>query len=200
MSRYDEDGEASMPAELWEANLRRALSGRRGRRALAELREALMALPEHRLIGGAMCTVSAAKRREALAAEDVRRWEQTPAQWRPDKPRLDGADDLDALMETEGEGCCAIGALLWHQKVRAGVDPVEAFDSLPLLLGDSDEGGLYRTAELGRDAGLTMTLAWHIAYRNDEEFEHMTPEQRWSAFVTWIDAELAADQAVKAGA
>jgi hypothetical protein len=50
---------------------------------------------------------------------------------------------------------------------------------------------LSQTAGLGQQAGLTYTLAWELAYRNDETYERMTPEERYTAFLAWIDRELA---------
>ena len=173
MSRFDDyyDGE-DFPnqAALWYANVQRALGGKRGKKALAELREALLALPEKRLIAGALCTVGGVERRAA----DHGKWYQ---------------EDFSAKIESDGEGVCAIGAYLWFKKVKAGADPRTAFDDLPTLLdvdGDSD----YQTAEHGRAAGLTFTLAQTLAYRNDEAFEGMTPEQRYDAFMGWLDGQL----------
>lgn len=66
MSRFGE-GEEWFPGQfwLWQANLERALGGARGQAALAELEEALLALPEPKLISGHLalkgqvCTVGA---------------------------------------------------------------------------------------------------------------------------------------------
>jgi hypothetical protein len=55
VSRYSDYGdEEAFPGQfdLYLANLRRAFAGKRGRKFLAGLREALMALPEHRLLHG----------------------------------------------------------------------------------------------------------------------------------------------------
>ena len=177
MSRYgdDTDYDQSYPNEaaLWHANAERALRGKRGRKALADLREALTALPEPRLIEGALCTVNPEKRLARLAAST----------W--------AYKDLEYRLEEDGAiGVCAIGALLWHRRVKAGMDPDEAFDSLPTL-PDSDYD-LDDTAKLAvRDAGLAHSLAWMLAYRNDEQYEGMTPEERYMAFLAWIDRELA---------
>ena len=172
MSRFDcDDYEMEYPNahELWAANVDRALKGKRGRRALAELREALLALPEKRLIEGALCTVG--HRREPTGDRD---WYQQDLNFKID--------------EQGGEGVCAIGAFIWHKKVKAGTDPEAAFAELPVLL-DSDGGG-YETASAGKRAGLTYTLAQSLAYRNDESYAAMTPEERYTAFMAWIDAEL----------
>ena len=200
MSRYnDYDDYEGEPEQIlaqgrWEHNARVALKGKPGRKALRDLREALMALPEHRLIEGAVCTVGAGERRARIAAQERAAWERMSPRYRPAEPDLEVAGDLDALIRSEGEGVCAVGALVWHRKVKAGMDPAEAFASLPDL---ADEGtdALQETAHLAKEeAGLTFTLAWELAYRNDETFSRKTPEERWTAFVAWIDQELAGDQ------
>jgi hypothetical protein len=168
---YDGDNYPNANALFW-ANADRALKGKRGRKVLADLREALLALPEPRLIDSALCTVSPEKRAEEFPEAWMRR------SWLADQ------------QDGPGEGVCAIGALLWHRKVKAGMDPAEAFDSLPTL-PDTDYG-LEDTADLAvTEAGLAYSLAWNLAYRNDETFEGMTPEERHAAFLAWIDRELA---------
>jgi hypothetical protein len=169
---YDyEEPEYMNAGELWAANARRALKGKRGQKALAELREALLALPEKRLIAGALCTVGGAEHPEIR---------DTTHAWR----RGDIADKL----ASEGEGVCAIGAYLWFKKVKAGADPQAAFLELPLLL-DTDSGP-WETAEAGQRAGLAYVLAYELAYKNDETFEGMTPEHRYEAFMAWLDEQL----------
>jgi len=224
MSRFsDYDDYEGEPGQIlamgrWQHNARVALKGKRGRQALRDLREALMALPEHKLIEGAVCTVGPGPRRAAYRAEaeqaQVRRREyylreaaRLRAEGRPDiaerfdgyaaSPReldLTGIEELDRHLERDGEGVCAVGAYVWYRKVKAGMDPAEAFASLP----DAVAGGgdaLEETARLGEAAGLTFTLAWELAYRNDEHFRRITPEERHAAFVAWIDTELAGQPA-----
>lgn len=180
MSRFDDyDYEEYFPnqGELWHANVKRALAGRRGKKALAELREALLALPEKRLIAGALCTIGGVEKR---VTDDPHGWYR---------------GDLELKLKYEGEGVCAIGAYLWFKKVKAGADPRAAFDELPTLL-DSDGGSDYETARAGQAAGLTFTLASTLAYRNDSAFDAMTPEQRYEAFMKWLDEQLADTGAV----
>jgi hypothetical protein len=188
---YEGEPEQILAQGRWEHNARVALKGKRGRKALADLREALLALPEKRLIEGAVCTVGAEKRRERWIAEATRAWESMKPEWRIGGPWTDEADNLAELVQHEGEGVCAVGALLWHRKVKAGTDPAEAFASLPDL-HDEGSDGLGETADLAKkEAGLTYTLAWELAYRNDETYELKTPEERYTAFLAWIDRELA---------
>lgn len=212
MSRFREndydDENAVLDYGRWQRNAKAVLKSKRGRKALATIREALMALPEHKLIESAFCTVGGADVR--LPEPDADEIEETKAQlarcgWTPDEiPQVlererkdrsrDRADLAELITQHGGGGVCVNGALVWWQKVKAGMDPDEAFASLPTLWeGDPDGHGepMHETALLGRDAGLVYTLAYELAYRNDETYRAMTPEDRWMAFVAWIDEELA---------
>lgn len=181
MSRFEDDGdgpEYNNAYELWQRNLRVALAGRRGQRALQDLRDALLALPDHRLIARALCTVG-----------EGRRPDDTRSHW--------AAGDFDELLAEQGSGVCAVGAYAWHQKVKSGRDPAAAFADLPTLT-DYDHGS-WETAEAGERAGLARTLASHLAYLNDETWGDRTPEQRWQACIDWIDKQLAPVSAVSGG-
>lgn len=220
MSRFSDDDnddyspEAILARGRWYNNARRALKGKRGRKALAELREAILALPEPRLIGGALCTVGGTARvpdvtPEAVAERVARGqamyaaagsapgddYAYNCAQWMR-QDREDERDAIAELVEADGEGVCAIGALIWHQKVKAGIDPAEAFASLPTVPGDAEDDPADETAGLGQQAGLTYTLAWVIASKNDQTWESKTPEERYAAFLAWINAELGEPAAV----
>lgn len=210
MSRWREydnydDERAVLDQGRWECNARAALKGKRGRKALAELREALMALPEHRLIDSAVCTVGGVDKRlpEMTDAEvDRIRAEYLSNslgdggyadQWAEGR-RQERVEEREALAETiakQGAGVCAMGAYLWYRRVKEGADPAEAFDAVPTVFDSDDGDPLEETAHLGEAAGLTFTLAWELAYKNDETYGGLTPERRWEAFVAWIDAELA---------
>jgi hypothetical protein len=188
MSRYYDDGDydESFPnqGELWAANAHRALKGKRGRKVLAELREALLALPEKRLIASAMCTVAPDKRRSEIA-NDAYGY---------------GRQEFDDVVSEQGEGVCAVGAFLWWRKVKAGADPAAAFDDLPMIFGDEDDGITQTANTAKREANVVFSLAWELAYRNDETYSAKTPEQRHEAFLSWIDEELGERVAAAASA
>lgn len=215
MSRYndydDYEGEVDqiLAQGRWERNARATLKSKRGRQALRDLRDALLALPDRRLIDSAVCTVGGVDQRvpsmtdaefDAMAALVAE--ESTYAAVNPDWPRQyaemsrEGREEerkrFAWIVEREGEGVCAIGAYLWHRKVKAGMDPAAAFAEIPSVF-DGEEGAgdaLNETAKLGEAAGLAYTLAWELAYRNDETYRSKTPEQRYEAFLAWIEAEL----------
>jgi hypothetical protein len=153
MSRfYEGDGDEDYPNQwaLWEKRAQLALEGRRGKAALRELREALEALPEKRLISGALCTIGLQSRLETMP-------ENVPGS-RFDWDTRKNVDDqipnperfeLEEFVEkhgTEPEGVCAMGAMAWHRKVKAGMDPAEAFASLPVL-PDTDYSSASKTAQ-----------------------------------------------------
>jgi len=210
MSRYvdgdDDDEFAVLDQGRWERNARAALKGRRGRKALAEIREALLALPEKRLIEGALCTVGGPER-VAQVTDDEADAEfarlKTAGVWQPGYYERDDVarwmreereDARKAIAENvAGQGCgvCVNGALLWHRLVKQGLSPDEAFAALPVIAGEGSSDPLSDTAKAAeKEAGIAYTLAWELAYRNDETYGRMTPGERYTAFLAWIDAEL----------
>jgi hypothetical protein len=201
---YDEE-DSEEQGRQWHERYAAALKSENGRQVLRDLREALMALPEPKLIESAMCTVGGADKRApqmteqdkaAYAAQyaglprfsdaDAQRWAEMEA-----RGRAELHDGLAELIAREGEGVCAVGAFLWHRKVKEGADPAEAFASLPLLFDHEEGDPLTDTADLGKQAGVAWELAWELAYMNDETFRGKTPEERHAAFVAWIDQQLA---------
>jgi hypothetical protein len=172
MSRFDGDDYdgPNFPNEqaFIDRNYDRALNSKKGRQSLAQLREALIALPDHKLIWGALCTVDT---KERFDHDDE---EVTPY----------------VITEAGGEGVCAVGAYVWHQRVKAGADPAQAFESLPTMFHE-DGDGPWETALEGQHAGLTYQMAWRLGQMNDEDFQSCTPEERWEKFVAWIDERLA---------
>ena len=165
----NDDYDENFPNEwaFWERRMKLACTSKRGRKALAELREALLALPERRLVEGALSTVR-------IVDRAVNGWQHDSAVEKHDQ---------------EGDGVCAVGAYIWHKRVKAGMSPDEAFDSLPILL--DDYSSLDETARVGEKEGLTYTLAYLLADLNDETFGHQTPEARWQRYMAWLDKELA---------
>lgn len=173
MSRTAGDGyddyDPNFPNEwaFWEHRTQQVLSSRNGFRALSELREALLALPEKRLIARALSTVG----KESILEND--RW-----------------GEARELLESEGSGVCAVGAYAWHQRVKAGMDPHEAMASLPLA--PDYDGDNWRTVEEGKRAGMQETLAYLVMDANDSIYEDLTPERRYEAVLAWVDRKLAA--------
>lgn len=211
---YEGDPEQILAMGRWQRNARATLKSKRGRKALRDIREALLALPEHRLIEGALCTVGGPARvpdvaEDAIATKIAKKaadyarcdldWTEQDAANTARWMRLDVEEEREGVASaigsaSQGEGVCLIGAYLWHQKVKSGMDPAGAFAELPTVTGRDDDP-LRKTAEIGEDAGLAYTLAWELAYRNDETFGKKTPEERWEAFVAWIDNELGEEAA-----
>jgi hypothetical protein len=184
----DDDDYEDWPNQgaFWWHNAQRALKGKRGRKALAELREALLMLPEKRLVSGAISTAALAT--EAQAMPDTRpSYSGTPGVMVPNYRKTEAV----AKCEAEGIGVCAVGAYLLRQRVlKLGETPAEAMQHLPSA-ADLEGSDLYETALLGQRAGLTQHLAFMLADRNDETYGSCTPEERYERFLAWIDQELA---------
>lgn len=182
MSRYgDGDGgeEYNNATDLWRKTMELALLGKRGRKALGELREALLALPEKRLISRALCTVGV-KEKLTRAAE------LHPTERHDLYPFF----QLEELVEEQGPGVCAVGAYVWWKTMKANdMTPEQAFATMPVL-ADFDHD-IDETVGAGQNYGLTFSLAWNLAYTNDETFGDLTPESRYERFLSWIDEQLA---------
>lgn len=204
---YDDDyePEAVLARGRWEHNARRSLKSARGRKALAEIREALLALPEKRLIEGALCTVGGldriqevtdaevsqrVARLEAAGMRSARADRERTARWMR-QDREEARERLTDNIAAQGTGVCVNGALLWHRLVKQGKTPVEAFAALPAVIDEDGHDPLEETARIAEhDAGIAYTLAWELAYRNDETYGDKAPEERYEAFLAWINAEL----------
>lgn len=185
MSRVNTcDWEEDFPneAEFWLANARRAMQGKRGTKALADLREALLHLPERRLVSGALSTASLRAHFESEPDEFPSSPDGTRRNW--DK------EQALAAVERQGIGVCAVGAYCWWQEVKKGVDPEVAMASLPVT-ADVLDHNLLPTISAGQQAGLTSYVAGNLADLNDETFAKCTPEQRYVKILAWLDKTLA---------
>lgn len=131
MSRISYSDEEDYPGQfdLWQANCRRSLRGKQGQEELRALRDALLAMPDKRLIHG-------------------------------------------LLVDEEG-AVCAVGAYAKHK----GLD-LQKFDP-----EDS-------TDEVGIEAGMPILVAWKVVEMNDMELDHLTPEQRYTKMLEWVERQL----------
>jgi hypothetical protein len=128
----------TMKYELWHANLRRAMQGKRGQAFLRELLEALDALPQKRLIQGAMEQSGEVC---ALGAVGLKRWMD-----------LDGLDsgDHEAIAEA-----FRISSVLAQEIAYWNDQGMEA-----CLLGLTDGGGWTENTPEDR---FTFVRAWVVA-------------------------------------
>jgi hypothetical protein len=103
MSRinYCEDEDFNNQSLLWEANQERAIRGRKGQAALRELEQALLALPEKKLIvdelenaQGEVCAIGALAKFKGRENPRVN-WGDTPV----DEPLADGVILPDEVQE-----------------------------------------------------------------------------------------------------
>ena len=173
MSRFDFDGdEESIPWKWWEQIVSNALGGRRGQAALAEIEEALLTLPEPKLIEGhlatkdSVCTIGAlvAHKRAQRDAVDIA---TAIASIAADKPCWCGHS-----RDEHGGGACS--GKRWGGSA-CSCDEYEQ---------DTEEA--FETAEAGKAEGLAWSVAWHLAYLNDEQMGGLTPEERYDKMLAWV--------------
>jgi hypothetical protein len=152
MSRFSFDDyyEEEFPnqAQLWWANLDRAVNGKRGQQALGDLRDILLAMPDKQLISG-------------------------------------------RLANEEGH-VCTLGAFVLARECAAGGSREDVLRRLADKIPDDDDDGWGwdASATAGRDAGLTYSLAWRLAYLNDEDFGRLKPEGRYLSVLDWIERRI----------
>lgn len=99
-------------------------------------------------------------------------------------PRL-----TEGHLVTDDGDVCAVGAYVAQRRAKAeGVTIAQAVAALTPDHNDpwgGDEDP-WETAEAGRAAGLTYSVAWHLAYLNDEKWGGTTPEKRYEQMLAWV--------------
>lgn len=201
MSRFDYDdydGEG-MPYELWQQALSTALGGRRGQEALAEMETALLALPEPKLVhghlvaDGQVCAIGALVASKRAQAEGVDIAEMIAVMsagvrcW-CGHSRAEHADDgcsgrKDVWETVEGE----------IKRVRDRPCDCDGYEI------SEDEDNAHDTADAGRAFGLRYSVAYHLAYLNDEQFAGASPEERYQQMLAWVRRAQGKDEAVATG-
>lgn len=166
----------------WEANLKRAIRGRRGQRVLRELREALLALPERRLVKGDLatpegevCTVGALVAYKRARAEGLSITEAAKALAAEDPEVWEGYERNPETGEYEAV------------RVVGGI--------VTFRWSHGEDQGQEHTVNMGKRAGLVYTLAWHLGWQNDDEWGLLTPEQRWKRCFRWVEDHITAEAA-----
>lgn len=184
MSRfgYDGDYEEYYPnqGDLWWANIERALNGKKGQAALRDLEEALIALPEKKLVrghiaklDGSVCAVGALIVHKRVTAGEAR--EAVLAEFATKEECHCG----HARSEHEADAECGGKRHNWntHEDRPCSCDAYDEYI-------EEDSGDA--TASAGSKIGLTYSLAWRLAYLNDETYGEATDEERYEKVLAWV--------------
>lgn len=183
MSRFGDEYEEPFPNAywLWEHSLTRAMSSPRGQQALRDLEAALLALPEPKLISGALamegqvCAVGAFALHKGIRAGRSR--EEVLAELERRIPA--GCDNCWHAAEQHDEDGC-------H-----GTHTTRPCECTSLKLRPDWNGdGYLETIEVGKECGLAMTLANSFSYQNDEGPYQETPEERYERLLAWTRARI----------
>jgi hypothetical protein len=185
VSRYS-DNEDGIPWGMWEAIVGRALAGRRGQAAMAAMEAALLQLPAPRLAhghlaaDGTVCAVGALVAQARAAAQGV--------------PLAEVVEAMNADVRCycgHGRAQHAGGrcmAARWRPYSTRRGEPLYGC-SERCYCGEYEREmeNLDSTSEVGMaEAGLGRTVAWHLAYLNDEQFHGATPEERYVLFLQYV--------------
>lgn len=168
VSRFD-DGECDCPYEygcesscrrfeFWQANVRRAIKGRRGQAFLDDFEAALKSLPLPRLIAGTICVDGEVCAIGAYAAYK--------------KVRAGQAASMAEAIYRLGEE-------------YPGWRDADGHAHSGEFGDENDYGQDQETADLGASLGMARVLAYEVAENNDEWWDG-TPEDRWLQAMEWI--------------
>lgn len=164
VSRFDidDDGEQQISWEMWQWNLSRALASTKGQARLREFRDALLAVPGHRLVRSSIATPDGDVC--AIGAFAAHKRTQRGSTW---------AEATADLNQT------------YHPVQSRTKRDGSQYEFV-------EEADAWQTQDVGvRECGLNRTLAWHLGYQNDESFYGArTPEQLWQATYDWVCKQL----------
>ena len=174
MSRFDYDDGEGMPWGLWKSAISNALAGRRGQKALADMEEALLALPKPSLIegylvhDGQVCAVGALVAHQQAKEQGI---------------------DIAAVIEAMDTGlACGCG----HNRAAhrddgcIGKSDWRPRGACSCTGYEPDFEDPEQTAQAGERVGLRYSVAWHLAWLNDEEFRDLSPEERFIRMLAWV--------------
>lgn len=150
MSRFFDDGDGDYPAHWWQIDLERALTSGRGQRFLREIETALLAMPEQKLIEGALVN-------------------------------YDEDEQIGAV--------CAVGAFAAYRAMQEGQTWPQALAVIAEKWGNGEQDDHWNTQALGRSLGLARTVAYELAFRNDEQ-AWVSDEERWKGVLTWVRSKI----------
>ena len=82
----------------------------------------------------------------------------------------------------DGSDVDVIGALAIYEEVKSGTDYSDAAQFLP-----KTKTKLEDVALIGQEYGLPYIVAWELAYRNDETYANLSPENRYQEILSWVN-------------
>jgi len=187
VSRFNSDGDCDSNSNyvyLWDSRVRRIIEGKRGQRVLLELIEALLALPQRRLISGAIatptgdvCTVGAlAKKRGVNLDRDnlYARRDEPPRGWEGDEEET---ADLGASL-----------GITWTLAWQLGYMNDEQFPSRRVY--QRTKPVLVEVWNRYSDQTGRVAIERHYVPTGQIEVSGYTPEERWQCVYDWACSKI----------
>lgn len=181
MSRFPEyegdDEYAHLAWARYENNLRRAIAGKKGQRVLRDLRAALLALPERRLIEGDLATPAG----EVCLIGALVAYKKAEANGVPVDVAARALADVDPEPWDGYERDAETG--------RYTKTVVLPWDSRTYKVSHGGEGTEH-TIDAAVSVGVVKTLAWEMGSNNDDLWGRLTPEKRWEHALAWVEKRI----------
>jgi hypothetical protein len=213
---YSEEEDYPGQFNLWQANLMRSVRGRAGQAALRELKTALDAMPEKRLIeghlvkDGEVCTVGAFALGKVMSKGKAR--EEALAELEAEYGGLESCDTCFHYAKSHQPDEPCSECVEWRDNpdglsrarqnsVGRGTDYYANWKPCSVFVDnsydDEDEEGI--TEEAAVRLGMPRMVAWKLVELNDEIWSGhtFTPEKRYQLVYDWVERSLR-EQAVPA--
>lgn len=94
---------------------------------------------------------------------------------------------ISGNLSTKEGDVCAVGAWVVAKEMKK--DPALTWAEACERYSYAETAG--ETAAAGKRTGLGWVMSWEIEEWNDEHFSKLTPEERYTKVIEWIDKELA---------
>lgn len=104
----------------------------------------------------------------------------------PDRRLAEGAIARDGMV-------CAVGAYVAMRRVNEGASWGQAIAALEAERGDGEDDDDLAAMWLGESLGMARTIAWELAFANDESYGGMMPEARHAAILRWVRRHIATE-------
>lgn len=181
---YADEEEFAGQWSLQDANMRRVITGKRGQKVLREMRESLMAMPMKRLItsmlamNGEVCVLGS-----LLVHREHTDWITAQKHIQGIYgPPCEDCDHTESAHNSDGCTEC----ITEHDEARIGGSP----DMCQAFKPDTNASDTTDIRGLSQEYHISQSLVWRLVELNDEVYAHLTPEDRYTKVLAWVERHI----------